>query len=125
MNSYIRICVVLILTATTSACALTKGYREGHLRAQEAYLQDALSMMRKGISRYDTENGRPPQTLDELVEGNYITLIPRDPITNELNWIIVIHECPTPVPDNCKQGIKDIHSASTAKSSRGNPYSDW
>ena len=79
--------------------------------------------MRDGIRKYTSDKGRPPQNLDELAEGDYITHIPRDPVTNEIDWVIVFYDCSASA--NCKKGIKDVHSASTAKSTKGNPYSEW
>jgi len=80
-------------------------------------------MMRDGIKKYTKDHGQPPQTLNDLVNANYLSLIPRDPITNEVNWIVVQYDCALNV--NCKMGIKDVHSASTAKSTKGDMYSDW
>jgi len=79
-------------------------------------------MMRDGIRKYTNDKGGPPKSLEELVHTGYISYIPRDPVTNEIDWVIVRYDC-SAFP-NCKKGIKDVHSASTAKSSKGNPYSE-
>lgn len=80
-------------------------------------------MMREGIKKYTNDTGGPPQSLDELTEAGYITHVPRDMITNEIDWVIIRYNC-TGSP-NCKAGIKDVRSASSAKSSKGNLYSEW
>jgi hypothetical protein len=77
--------------------------------------------MRDGIAKYTKDKGRPPQSLNELVDTGYISHIPRDPVTNELDWVVVLYDCSASA--NCKQGIKDLHSASTAKSTKGSLYS--
>ena len=122
MNSRMGLVLILFLAAADSSCAFRDGYREGLAEGREAYLRDDLSMMRDGIKKYTSDLG-PPQSLDELVKLGYMSHIPRDPITDKADWVIVQYNCSTLV--NCKKGIKDVHSASTAKSTKGSSYSDW
>ena len=124
MNSRMVTGLILLLACTLlCACAFSQGYQDGLTKSREAYLLSDLSMMRDGIKKYTSEQGHPPQSLNDLVDGEYVTHIPRDPITNEVDWIITRYDCATVA--NCQKGIKDIHSASTAKSSKGNVYAGW
>jgi hypothetical protein len=115
--------LILFLSCAVSSCAFWQGYQEGLSKGREAYLQADLSMMRDGIKKYTKDKGGPPQSLNELVDTGYISYIPRDSVTNEIDWVIVLYDCSASA--NCKKGIKDVHSASTAKSSQGNLYADW
>lgn len=123
MNSRMGLVLILLLSCTVPSCAFWQGYQEGLSKGNEAYLQVDLSMMRDGIKKYTSDKGRPPQSLKELVATEYISYIPRDPVTNEIDWVIVLYDCSA--SPNCKKGIKDVHSASTAKSSKGNLYAEW
>ena len=123
MNSRLRFLLLLFLTVYVCSCGFLRGYREGLTSANEAYLQSNLAMMREGIKKYTHDKGHPPQTLKDLDDAGYITYVPTDPMTEKVDWIIVPYDCRGSA--NCKQGIKDVHSASGAKSSRGNSYSDW
>jgi hypothetical protein len=124
MNSRICFGLILFLWATVCSCSsYRQGYQKGLTSSREAYLQDSLSKMRQGIKNYTNDRGGPPQSLDELAEEGYITHVPRDMFTNEIDWVIIRYDCSA--SPNCKPGIKDIHSASTMKSSKGNLYSDW
>jgi hypothetical protein len=96
------------------------GYKDGSKRANEAYLEASLSRMRDAIKKNIKEKGKPPQTLADLEEYTYIIA---DPITDKKDWTVVYYDCKGSA--NCIDGIKDIHSSSNAKSSKGNPYSEW
>jgi general secretion pathway protein G len=123
MNSQICLVLIFFLGCSVSSCAFRQGYNEGLSESKETYLRSHLSAMRDGIAKYTKDKGRPPQSLNELVDTGYISHIPRDPVTNELDWVVVLYDCSASA--NCKQGIKDLHSASTAKSPKGSLYSDW
>jgi general secretion pathway protein G len=123
MSSRMRIVLVLLLAFPVSSCSRLPGYREGFVRGNEDYLEVYLSSMRDALKRYTNERGHPPQTLDDLVDLSYLTNIPSDPMTDKADWILVRYNCSGSI--NCKEGIKDIHSASTVKSSRGNAYTEW
>jgi general secretion pathway protein G len=123
MNSRMGFVLVVFLACSMSSCAFQQGYHQGLSESHEAYLRTHLATMRDGMKRYTSDNGRPPQSLNELVDTGYLSHIPRDPVTNEIDWVVVLNDCS--VSPNCKQGIKDVHSASTAKSTQGNLYAEW
>jgi len=110
-------------TTVCSCAAYRQGYQKGLTTSREAYLQADLSRMRAGIKKYTSDKDRPPQTLEELLDTDYLSYVSDDPVTEKPDWIIVRYDCKALA--NCKSGIKDVHSASTMKSSKGNPYTDW
>ena len=50
-------------------------------QAREPVLKQALQEMRKAIDEYTIKYERPPQSLSDLVDGNFLRVIPADPIT--------------------------------------------
>ena len=123
MSSRMRVVLILFLAFSVSSCALWPGYQEGLVKGQEDYLEAYLSRMRDALKKYTSEKRHPPQTLNDLIDAGYLPIIPPDPMTEKADWIVVRYNCAA--SSNCQDGIKDIHSASTAKSSRGNPYAEW
>ena len=118
-----RVVLILFLAFSVSSCARWPGYQEGLVKGHEDYLEGYLSRMRDALKKYTSEKRHPPQTLNDLIDAGYLPIIPPDPMTDKADWIVVRYNCSA--SSNCQEGIKDIHSASTAKSSRGNPYAEW
>jgi hypothetical protein len=78
--------------------------------------------MREAIRTYATKRGELPQTLKDLeAEGVYSTV--PDPITGRADWQVTIGEDPALAKG--KRGVINVHSASTAISSKGTPYNTW
>jgi general secretion pathway protein G len=60
-------------------------------KAREAALMDNLSTMRKAIDNFYADKQRYPTDLNELVP-NYMRKIPKDPITEQADWEIVMDD---------------------------------
>jgi general secretion pathway protein G len=99
-------------------------YNQSLVRAREAVLRNDLFELRKLISQYTLDKQKAPQSLDDLVQGGYIKVIPKDPMTNEANWEVVQEDVLLTV-DQQDPGIDDVHSASNAIASDGTAYSSW
>ena len=112
-----------LLAYTVLSCDVRKGYDEGTLRSHEDALRRTLLTVRAEIKRYTSDNGHPPRSLSDLVTSGQMSLVPVDPITGKADWTIIFYDCQ--LSTDCKNGIKDVHSASTAKSTKGDLYSDW
>ncbi len=80
--------------------------------------------LRKLISQYTLDKQKAPQSLDDLVAGGYIKVIPKDPMTNEANWEVVQEDVLLSI-DQQDPGIDDVHSASSAISTEGTAYNTW
>ena len=75
-------------------------------RAEEAVLQENLTVMRDALDKHYADAGRYPSNLDELVAKRYLRSIPKDPFTQSAaSWVAV------PPADPKKGGVFDIHSA--------------
>ena len=60
-------------------------------KAREAALMDNLSTMRKAIDNFYADKQRYPSDLNELVP-NYIRAIPKDPITKQADWEVIMDD---------------------------------
>src|ERR1700683_4995224 len=99
-------------------------YSQSVLRSREAVLRNDLFEMRSLISQYTLDKQKAPQSLDDLVTGGYIKMVPKDPMTNEANWEVVQEDVLLAV-DQQDPGITDVKSASSASASDGTAYSTW
>jgi general secretion pathway protein G len=115
--------IVIIIMGILLSIALPI-YNQSIVRARESVLRNDLFELRKLISQYTLDKQKAPQSLDDLVQGGYIKVIPKDPMTNEANWEVVQEDVLLTV-DQQDPGIDDVHSASSAISSDGTAYSSW
>ncbi|MFY9949787.1 MAG: prepilin-type N-terminal cleavage/methylation domain-containing protein [Candidatus Sulfotelmatobacter sp.] len=99
-------------------------YNQSVVRSREAVLRQDLFELRSLISQYTLDKQKAPQSLDDLVTGGYIKVIPKDPMTNEANWEVVQEDVLLAV-DQQDPGISDVKSASSASSSDGTAYNTW
>jgi general secretion pathway protein G len=118
----LMIVMAIILVLATIASV---HYRNAVLRSREAVLKTDLKVMNDAINSYTRDKEAAPQSLDDLVSGQYLGAIPPDPITSGKDWVTV--NCDTLLdPDQTITGICSVHSASDAVSPFENtPYSTW
>ena len=91
--------------------------------ARETVLRDDLHKMRELIDQYAADKGKLPQSLDDLVTAGYMRELPKDPITDNKDWVIATGDDPYSTQGGT--GVTDVHSASGDVSSEGTPYSEW
>ena len=100
-------------------------------RAKEAVLRTDLRTLRDVIDQYYADKGKYPESLDMLVEDDYIRAMPVDPMTKSAEtWVTVLEEPDleggdTEGEEEAKPGIIDVHSGSAVIASDGRPYSEW
>src|SRR5688572_4306623 len=106
-------------------------------KAREAALMDNLATMRKAIDNFYADKQRYPSDLNELVP-NYIRKIPRDPITKQIDWEIVMDdplaadmgESGEPIPAETdpeavsQPGITDVKSVAVGMTLDNVPYNE-
>jgi general secretion pathway protein G len=112
---------IIIVLATMASVH----YRNAVLRSREAVLKTDLKVMNDAINYYTRDKEAAPQSLDDLVSGQYLGAIPEDPMTKAKDWVPV--NCDTLLdPDQTITGICSVHSASDGVSPFENtPYSSW
>jgi general secretion pathway protein G len=115
--------IVIVIMGILMSIALPI-YNQSLLKSREAVLRQDLFTLRSLISQYTLDKQKAPQSLDDLVQGGYIKIIPRDPMTSEANWEVVQEDILLTV-DQQDPGISDVHSASSAIATDGTAYSSW
>jgi general secretion pathway protein G len=128
----IELIVVIAIIGILAAIALPR-LVDVPRRAQEAVLKTNLRAIRDTINQYYADKGHYPPSLDELVDGGYLRIIPIDPITKSSDtWVPVYEEvdpeaqpAETDQPEDGQPGIVDVHSGSDGTSLNGEPYSEW
>lgn len=124
----IELMIVVTIIGILAAIAVPN-YRWGLIRAREAVLQENLYTMRSAIDQYYADQGKYPDTLDEMAEKRYIKSIPYDPFTGKNDtWVTVKPIEPTGeihAAEEIKGNVADVHSGSDLVSSKGTPYKDW
>jgi general secretion pathway protein G len=120
----IELMVVMAIIVVLATLASVH-YRNAVLRSREAVLKSDLRVLNNAVQDYTRDKEAAPQSLDDLVTGQYLGAIPTDPITNAKDWVTV--NCDTLLdPDQSGLGVCSVHSASDAVSPFENtPYSTW
>ena len=116
----IELLVVMSVIATLLTIAVPRYFRHIDL-AREASLKQSLSVMRDAIDKFQGDNGRYPETLEELVTKRYLRKVPVDPITeSKESWVAV------PPPDAPgKDSVWDIHSGAEGQAQDGSDFAQW
>ena len=99
-------------------------YQRSIQGARESVLKEDLQTMRQAIDNYTLDKQQAPQSLQDLVEGNYLRSVPVDPVCRQ-EW--VLHFSDTVIsPDQSGTGVDDVHSACEGTGlSDQRPYSEW
>lgn len=123
--SLLEMMVVLTLLLILASFAIP-AYHTIVTRAHEAVLRNELFTLRSQIDRFTHDNQRGPETLQELVDLEYMGDIPVDPFTgsNE-TWQLDTESTSLSVDASAPLGIADVHSGSPDDSLDGTPYSSW
>lgn len=94
------------------------------LQQRESALKQDLRMMRGAIDSYIFEKKHEPQSLGDLVAGDYMSEVPTDPVTSKTDWVLVFDH-PSECGKSTERGIVDVHSPSGHVGINGLAYSDW
>lgn len=115
----IEMLTVIAIIGILAAIA-APSFQRSVIRAKETSLRNSLFVLRDVIDQHYADQGRYPDTLEDLTEKKYIRTIPVDPFTrsNE-SWILV------PPEGEETGGIYDVHSGSDRISLYGIPYNEW
>lgn len=114
----IELLVVLAIIATLLTLVVPQFFGQTD-KARETVLRENLSSMRDSIDRFRADQGKYPQTLEELVEKKYLREVPLDPVTRSRStWKT------SPSPDG-KPGVYDVRSGAPGKGADGSDYASW
>ena len=114
----IELLVVLSIVSLLLSVAVPR-YFQSLDTARETMLAENLRQTRKMLATFYGDTGRYPETLDELVEKNYIKSLPLDPVTGSVTtWLVV----------NPKEGVRgrvyDIRSGAPGLDRLGRPFGE-
>lgn len=121
LSSFLFIAAVLINAANCQV--VNPNYEHAKTRAREDALKSALRYTREAIRNYTQDHGKPPHQLEDLVTAGYFHSLPIDPMTSKPDWSVEFLPCESKTP--CEKLIKDVHSSSSATSSKNDLYSEW
>jgi general secretion pathway protein G len=135
----IELMIVVSIIGILASIAVPS-YQRWVIRAKEATLSDVLYNFRKTIDDFYADNGKYPDTLDELVSKGYLRGMPIDPFTKKSDtWVTV--EPPLTEPASPLEGqgssttstaptkesgnVYDVHSGSNLVGTNNIPYNEW
>jgi general secretion pathway protein G len=115
----IELLVVMAIIAVLLTIAAPR-YFHSVDKSKEAVLHQNLELTRQAIDKYFSDNGKYPDSLDDLVQKKYLRTLPYDPIAeSNSTWISV-------APSSTDKGaLFDIKSGATGSSINGTEYKDW
>jgi general secretion pathway protein G len=117
----IELLVVLSIIALLVAIVSPRYFRSID-RARESSLHTSLATLRDAIDKFDGDLGRYPESVDELVQRQYIREIPLDPITGRRDtWVT----SPPPTDAVVADGVADVHSGAPGVGLDGTPYASY
>ncbi|MDB5804008.1 MAG: prepilin-type N-terminal cleavage/methylation protein [Betaproteobacteria bacterium] len=116
----IELVVVMAIVALLVSIAAPRYFRSVE-RARENVLRQNLSLMRDAIDKFNSDNGRYPETIADLATKRYIRKVPDDPLTgSDGTWVIV-----QPPESSGLSGVYDIKSGAEGTALDGSQYSSW
>ncbi len=123
----IELMIVITIIGILAAIA-APNYMWGIVKAKEAVLREDLYNFRNTIDQFYADQGKYPDSLQDLVDKKYLRDIPTDPFTkSKETWEVA----PPPVETSGgggteqKGNVYDVHSGSTLLGSNNIPYKEW
>jgi general secretion pathway protein G len=98
-------------------------YQRSVQQARETVLKENLWQIRRSIDQYAADKGKPPQSLDDLITGEYLREKPLDPITEKAEWSEIMGEDES--SSDAEQGLKNVKSLAEGEDSEGKKYEDY
>lgn len=120
----IELMIVVSIIGILAAIA-APNYQWGIIKAREAVLRETLYTLRTTIDQYNADQGKYPDSLQEMADKKYLPSIPADPITKSKDsWVIIAPPAPTDGSE-VKGAVYDVKSGSNLIGSDGRPYNEW
>jgi len=124
----IELMIVVSIIGILAAIAVPN-YQWGIIKAKEAVLRETLYNFRSVLDQYRADQGKYPDSLQELADKKYLRDIPADPFTkSKEDWVVL----PPIEPDGDivteergNGAVYDIHSGSNLVGSNNVPYNEW
>lgn len=115
----IELLVVMAIIGTLLTIAVPR-YFHSVEKSKEAVLHQNLALTRQALDKFFGDNGKYPDSLDDLVSKKYLRSLPYDPIAeSNTAWLIIVPDTPE------KGGVFDIKSGATGQGLDGSEYQNW
>jgi general secretion pathway protein G len=121
--SLIELMIVMSIVGILAAISVPN-YRWGLIKANEAVLRENLYTFRSTIDQFYADQGKFPESLQELKVKNYLREIPKDPFTGSSDTWITIAPSSSPDGGKVEGSVYDVRSGSNLIGSKG-PYNEW
>ena len=121
----IELLIVISIIGILAAIAVPN-YHVAVIKAREAVLREDLFNIRSVLDQFVADQGKHPESVQDLTEKGYLKTIPKDPFTGKNDtWQFVL------IPNNPDQtgaassDNDDVHSGSDFIGTDGTPYNSW
>lgn len=118
----LELVMVMTIIVTLAAVGVTS-YQHIQTKARETILKEDLRTMRRMIDQYAADKEKLPQSLDDLVNEQYMRDVPIDPLTGQKDWVVDMGD--DTVSRDGGRGVVDVHSAAAGEGSDGIAYQDY
>jgi len=117
----IELLVVLAIVALLVTIVSPRYFRSVD-RAKETSLRTSLKTMRDAIDKFAADQGRYPQSLEELVVKHYLRDVPVDPLTRRKDgWVAV----PPAADAIAQEGVAEVRSSAPGEGTDGVPFQEY
>lgn len=131
----IELMIVVSIIGILAAISVPS-YQWSVIKARESVLRENLYQFRSVIDQFSADQGKYPDSLEELTEKKYLRGIPNDPFTGKNDtWVTVAPpgddgsseeaDVVTPTGGSGPGKVYDVHSGSSLIGSNGTPYNEW
>ena len=112
----IELLVVLAIISALLTLAVPRYFHSIDL-AKETTLVENLRIVRETVDKYYGDTGQFPDSLELLVDRNYLKDLPVDPVTESTQtWVIVAP------PEGMKGKVYNLRSGAPGSNSAGKPF---
>lgn len=129
----IELMVVLAIIALLLTIAMPR-YIDHVDRTRETTLKASLRTMREALDKFESDQGRLPASLQELVDRRYLRDVPVDPMTDRRDTWVLLARGQTLSEDagtardpdaETPGGVADVRSGASGHARDGTAYAGW